>query len=214
LNNLISTLAKLKPERMVSRKEEKRATYLVDDSTSIRMTAYDRDAEEIVNWYVGKESQGMTYIRAADENEIYAIGGSLRSPLDKDFDSWRDKTFLRVSTSDIHAITFKYPSDSGFVLRNNSGKWMIDDRPADSAMVQQYVNKLRSRNLNDFAKVPPSSAPDVTVTIDGGKPATIKAWKGADEQWTLTSSIQPGVYFTDSRLPRDLFVGKTTFLPR
>jgi hypothetical protein len=215
VDNLLRTLSRLKPERIVSRKKEKWDTYNVGDSSSLHVTAFDGDNEELINWHVGKESQGMTYLRPAEDDEVYAMEGLLRRSLDKDFSGWRDKTFLRLKAADVVGISFKYPLDSGFVMRKDGNRWIIDDHQADSAAVQRYINKLQSRNisnvLDDYA---PASVPDVTVTIErtGGEPAVIKAWRDPEDSWTLNSTFQQEAYFRDAGMGKDLFVGKKSLI--
>ncbi|HEX8038447.1 MAG TPA: DUF4340 domain-containing protein, partial [Chryseosolibacter sp.] len=141
IRTLLQTLSNLRPERMVSRKKEKWIDYRVEDSTALLVTALNEGTEKIAQWAVGKENAGTTYVRPADETEVYSIAGNLRSRFDKTFNDWRDKTFLRVKRDLVGKITFRYPADSGFVLENNSGKWTVDKQQADSAKVAVYLGK-------------------------------------------------------------------------
>src|SRR5688572_12805324 len=112
LDNFMRTLVNVKPERIVSRNQEKWDTYQVTDTAAIRFTAFDGDGEELINWRVGKESRGVTYVRPDEESEVFALAGSLRSGIDKNFNEWRDKTFVRIAPQTISKITFSYPADS------------------------------------------------------------------------------------------------------
>jgi len=217
INSFLRTLSQIKPERVVSRKEDKWRTYQVDDSTSIHLTAFDQDSVPVVDWYIGKESAGVTYIRPADDEAVYAMEGSIRSRADDGFNDWRDKTFIRITPSSVTKVMFQYPSDTGFVLQRRDNTWMIDDDQADSVQVQRYLSKLQSRNLSSFAdEFTPSHDADVTISVEAtnGSTTVVKGWKGDDDEWTLNSTVQQDVYFKDARIDDDLFTGKQTLLKR
>src|SRR5690606_11731904 len=123
------------------------------------------------------------------------------------------RTFLRVEKSLIDKITFRYPADSGFVLQKESSRWLANGLTADSARVETYLEKLRSKELSGFVNdSKPSADPDIVLDIQG--PAyqqSVQAWNGGDGEWILTSSFQPGVYFNDDGFADELFPGHPWF---
>ena len=212
LDNLLRTMNNVRPERLVSRKKETWNEYQVSDSSAIRLTAYTGDMDELATWHIGKQSAGNTYMRSEDQEEVYLVEGAIRSGVDKDFNEWRDKSFLRIDKSFIDRISFQYPADSGFVLEKEGQGWMINDHEADSLKVQNYIGRLQSKDLSGFADdFSPSSQPDITVELSSNAVphAVIKAWKTSEGgAWILNSALQPGVYFEDSVFFNDLFIGK------
>lgn len=214
VKSLLRTLATVEPERIVSRTEKKWNQYQVGDSATLRLTAFNRDGGEVAAWRIGKEQRGSTFIRPASEEEVYAIDGNLRTRFNKDFNDWRDKTFLRVKRNLIDKIAFRYPADSGFVLEKKSGAWRVGRQKADSLKVAQYLAKIQSKDLRSFAdEYAPAQNPDVTLTIEGnGTETTISGWKKSGRQWILSSSLQEGVYFSDSTFTADLFPGKQALI--
>lgn len=211
---LLRTLANVSAERIVSRKEQKWDNYEVGDSTALEVVLFGNDMRELAHWYVGRQSQGATYARADGENEVYALNGSLRRALDKNFADWRDKTFLEINPAFVEKIAFSYPADSSFILEKQSDGWMVADVPADSARVEHYLGLLRSKNLTTFAQQSPTRDADVTVKIEGNAitPVTVKGWRSEGNRWVLSSSMQDSVYFYDSAFVDDLFVGKEAML--
>lgn len=208
---LLRTLATINAERIVSRNEEKWDTYQVGDSTGTQVVIADGAKNELAHWYIGKQSQGATYARRDGETEVYALNGYLQSEFDKDFDDWRDKTFLEVETSSVEKIMFAYPADSSFVLEKKANGWVIGNAIADSAKVERYLGRLRAKDLTAFADhFSPETEPDITLTITAGTTpaATVKGWKTDGDKWVLGSSFQEGVYFSDSTFVDDLFIGK------
>lgn len=214
VNNVLQTLYTTQPERMVSRKEEKWDQYHVGDSAAIRLMAYDASGKVLGTWYIGKQSQGMTYLRAGDETEVYAVEGLLHARFDRDFDDWRDKSFLKIDRSFIDRIRFDYPADSGFVLGKKGGQWTIGNVKADSSRVDRYLFRIQSKDLSAFADdFSPAGEPDVTVEFSSKEipHAFVKGWKQSANHWILSSALQPGVYFEDSTFADDLFVGRSYF---
>jgi hypothetical protein len=211
--NLLGSLAQLKPERKVSQKKEKWDDYKVSDSTGIHVVVLN-EKEPLTDLWIGKESGNLTYLRKSTEDNVYAASGNLRTQADKDFNYWRDKSFLRLQPAEITKITFQYPADSSFVLEKKDKHWQIGNELADSAKVEDYLSKLRSKNLSAFADYfSPRTAADITITIESkaAAPTRIQAWRELGDKWILNSSLQPRVYFLeDSKL--DLLRGKKIFL--
>jgi hypothetical protein len=213
VKNLLHTISTLRPERVVTRKAENWKNYAVHDSAALQLVAYNEKMDEIANWHIGKESAGSTFIRIGNDDEVYALEGSLRNPFEKKYDDWRDKTFLRVKKTSLNKITFSYPADSGFVLQKDGGVWQIGQSKADSLKVENYLRRLQSIDADSFAgDGPPSNDPLITLSIEGsGDPIFVKAWKGSEKEYILESSLQKGVYFVDSTVSKDLLASKKTF---
>lgn len=213
--NLFRSINNIKVERMVSRNQEKWNNYQVGDTTAIRVEVYNAQDAKIKEWFIGKESGGITYVRPSDESVVYAVEGNLRTRFGKEFDDWRDRTFLRLQTALINKITFDYPADSGFVLKKDGREWTIGSQKADSANVEQYLKDLEFKELSSFVNdyTPPGEA-HATLTIAGGAQplAVIRAWVHTDDEWVFTSTFQDGVYFRDPSLSAELFPGKESFL--
>ncbi|MDQ2657594.1 MAG: DUF4340 domain-containing protein, partial [Bacteroidota bacterium] len=114
VRTLMTNLTALKPERIVTRKEEKWDEYQVGDTTGTKVAAFVGN-EEVVRLIVGKQAVGVTYVRRSDEDEVYEVSGSVGSAFNMKFDDWRNPYLLRLPKDDITRIEFTYPADSGFV---------------------------------------------------------------------------------------------------
>lgn len=213
IKRLLRALTNVKPERIVSRKKEKWHQYQVSDSSAMQLLALDKHDNEMAEWFVGKKSQGSTYIRHTDASDIYAVAGDLRNDLDKEFNEWRDRTFLKVDKYLVDRLTFQYPADSGFVLEKKGAAWMIADSKADSTNVASFLNTIQQKELNRFEdEFSPSAHPVLTLMIEGvAAPIYIKAWEKADDDWILSSTLQQGTFFRDSSFTEELFRGKKWF---
>lgn len=216
IKDLLRTISQLKLERIISRKKEKWDDYEVGDTTAIQMVALN-GADQLINFYVGKQQGVSTYARLEDEDEVYQVAGLLRSVVNKKFNDWRDKSFLRINPDSIIKITFTYPADSGFVAEKKDKVWLIDNVKADSSAMHGYLNRLRTKDLETFADdFKPSGDPDFTINIqrEGGPAATIKGWRQSFYKWILSSSLQPDIFFSDEGPVevKNLFPGKEALL--
>ncbi len=213
---LLNSLSNLAPERMVSRKQEKWNDYEVSDTTAVRIVVMNSN-NEMLDLLLGKQSGSSTYARINDENEVYAVEGSIRSSVDKTFNDWRDKSFLRIDPEKVTKITFNYPTDSGFVAEKKNSTWMIGEQKADSTKMQRFLNKLRTKDISSFEdSFSASASPEITVTIEAGAVplATIKGWRESFYRWILTSSQQQDVYFSDEGpvVVKDIFPSREELL--
>lgn len=215
LKTLLAALSTLTPERMITRKQEKWDDYEVGDGTALQVIAYDEQRDKLSHLLIGKESGESSYVRAADQDAVYAVDGNLLSRFNKGFDEWRDKTFLRTEKARVNKISFRYPADTGFVLLKNGRSWMINEEKADSTKVQNLLTSAGFKELRSFAdSFAPNREADVTVTIEGSHlPQTVvRGWKTSGSKWVLNSSLQKTAYFSDSTFARDFFVGKKELL--
>lgn len=200
VRNALISLMEVKPDRIISRKKEKWSDYQVD-STGTQVVVH-ADGSALTNFWLGRSGSGTVYLRMDEENDVYVVSGALGSSLNKDFNDWRNRSFLQVKVDSISSIRFQYPADSSFSLSKRTNAWTIDDITIDSIRMQTFLNRFRSRNLNSFADDFVASKPDLTVTFsDQHEKAveTIRAWMAGDDQWIVASTLQPNSYFSVNR---------------
>jgi hypothetical protein len=212
--SLMGYLVKLTPQKMVTRKKEKWSDYQVGDSAThveviagketvadlrIGRIGFDQNQMQMQQQQYGRGgfNGAFTYVRLEDEDEVYTVDGFLASSFNRGLNDWRDKSLLRIKKDQVTKVAFNYP-DSGFVADKRNTKWWIGDQMADSTKFKNYLNQLEYKNASSFADgFTPSKQPDITLNIDGapGPLATLQAWK-RESDWVVTSTQQPGVYFS------------------
>lgn len=217
VKNALESIQEIHPERLLTRKKEKWADYNVD-TTGTKVKVFTGKSTPTELW-VGKTSGGKTCVRLEGDDNVYEVKETLDRVFNKQFSSWRSKLFLKAEPDKISRITFQYPGDSSFVLQMSDGKWNIGNTKADSAKVQTYLNRFRSRNLQEFADdfTPGgSSGYVVTLSSDSSTALTLQGWKIDNDKWVVNSSLQDNVYFSssDKNLMNDLFAGKSALLPK
>src|SRR5690606_3923527 len=216
VSTLLESLADLEFDRIVTRNKEKWEDYGVTDESGIVVNV-SGNSGKLATFVIGAPRGGEAFVRTGEDDEVYTVSASVHSTFGRDFNSFRNKSFLKVPKDLVLRLDFRYPADSGFVLERKHNKWMIQDTPADSAKVESFLNPLRSRNHNAFADdFVPSGDPDLSLVVSGnsGDLETVRAWRQPDATWRLASTVQPDVYFSNSgtRIIADLFKKREDFL--
>jgi hypothetical protein len=217
VKNALRSLSEIHPDRMLTRSKDKWGTYKVDTTgTRIKIFAGDEPSAELL---VGRTNSGASAVRVGANEEVYEVQEPLDAYFNKSVSVWRDKSFSRLQPEKVTTIAFQYPGDSSFVLKLEKNIWRADNLEADSAKVENYLNKLRSRTISTFADdfIPQFDASHGIAFSDAsGKILSVEGWSSQDKVWVLSSTLQPGVYFStrDSSLVRDLFPGRKSFLKK
>jgi hypothetical protein len=213
-NSLLGQLVGLKPQKMVSSKKEKWNDYQVGDSTTsvqvfagsdavadlkIGRIGFNQNPAQMQQQQYGGGGFGgaFTYVRVADEDEVYTVDGFLESSFNRSLNDFRNKTLIRLNTDDVTKLSFNYP-DSGFVAEMRNKKWWIGTVAADSNKIKTYLNQLNFKNAASFADdFVANRQPDLSLVVDGatGTLVALQAWKRKND-WVLASSQQPNVYFS------------------
>jgi hypothetical protein len=225
VGNAITGLLNLKADRLVARSEEKWSEFHVNDSLGTRVLIKEGKKTTLdmiigrfnyqpppggYSGYGQNYGTGITYVRKADENEVYAVEGFLAMSFNQGFNSWRDQSISRLSAGQISKIIFDYPADSGFVAQKMEANWMIGGILADSASMAQYLSGLSRKSHTDFADgFSPVSGPDYQATFEGAnmEPLLIRAFSQTEDELILHSSINPDSWFRVDRdgLFKDIF---------
>ncbi len=215
LNSALGSISEIHADRILTRKKEKWTDYNVD-TTGTHVTVILNQGTQKEFW-VGKLSGSGNCIRIEGEDDVYEVKEALERNFNKNFSAWRDKSFISVQPESVSKIAFQYPGDSSFVVVQSGGKWELEDVKADSSKVQTYLNRLRSRNLSEFAddfKPSAQASHILKLSNDSSLAITVQGWKMEDDKWVLASSLQDSVYFSssDATMIRELFAGKKWFL--
>lgn len=203
---LLSALATIPTQRLVSRSKDRWDSYMVGDTTGTRVVVY-KGKDHIADYVIGNGAT-MSYIRANGHDEVYAAESYLESMVDKGVAGWRDKSVLRFSSTNITGISFQ--GTPGYALSKKDSTWWLAGGRVSTDSVNHYLSGLQyydgSHFVDDFTA---SASPDRSILFSGAKSpvATLQAWKRPDGSWVLNSSQNPTAYFaiSDSALTHDLW---------
>ena len=216
VKNILKQLSDLPTKRYAGKGRDAWAKYEVTDSAASLITL-NASNETVAQIYIGKFAYNQpkdqqhqmstggqrgdmtTYVRLADEKDVYAVDGFLKMGLSSAVNSYRYRNLASVNPADITRIISEEPGNRK-VLENLDGKWFFNGAPADSAKVVGYrtsVSRLTASKFIDQDVLP--SSPSHSLKIEGNNftPVQIDAYPVADTNvaYIITSSANPGSFF-------------------
>jgi len=237
VKRILETMSQLKPLRMVTQSKDRWGQFEVTDSAGMAVAFYNDDdilSDLIIgrftyiqspmaaqmsqhNPYMRQYPGTMsTYIRRKGEDEVFAVEGFLSSQIRADVNHFRDKSFFPLENEFRYPVelSFQVPGDSSFVLTQKDNQWMMDEVPADSAAVADYLNDIRHLNVQSFAdKKPENITHTLTIKDVNGLTSVIEAQFNKDST-LIISSQHPDNWALDKNnyLFDKIFVSKSLFL--
>jgi hypothetical protein len=224
-------LLEIKVQRLAARGKSKMAELQLNDTSATRVKVYQGD-KLALDLMIGKFSYqkgdnqyggmyggggtGTSYIRLADKEEAYAVEGFLTFSFNQQFNSFRKQTLAKFNKPSATKISFRFPSDSSFVVELKDKQWMIGSEKADSAKVAEYLNSLAYKNASSFEdNFVPSGLPQCQLTVEGNnmKTVTVDAYLLSNDNYILNSNQNPKSYFSSNNkgLFTEIFKGKKAF---
>lgn len=206
--NIIFQISNLKPTRLATRNEENWSQYDLTDSLGTRVRIY-RGEDLLADVMVGKISYkqlpgpqgqfggqpnitGNSFVRLTDGKEVYTVTGFLGITFNRDFNSYRNQTFLKINQDSLTALEFIYPADTGFVVQRVDSVWAIGRMPVDQDILNNYVRTISNKrfsNFNDDFKGDASPVYRLIISEKGTDPVTIQAFDLGGGTWILNSSL-------------------------
>lgn len=232
--NMLSQISNMQTKSIAAKKPGKWDEYEVSDSAGIFVEVFGKSDNKLADFAVGKFSYQQqqqqaagqqpnvdmtSYIRLQDDDAVYGVDGFLKMAFPADVNQWRDKTLVSVDKQAINSIRFRGKQE--YSLNRNGAKWMINDQPADSAKMQQYLSSIQRFAGQNITEQEPQGEPVMTCEISiENQPATeVEAYaSGMQEQeqatYLVKSTQNPELVFSmpENRLQR-LFKTKEHFLP-
>jgi len=221
VNNILAQLINIRSERVAATDESRWTEFEVTDSTGTRVELYE--GKKIVSdLYIGKfsyqqppqgqqnpyqqQSRGKmsSYVRPAEDNEVYVVDGFLKMSFQADVNAYRDKTLFAANKDDITKITLNYPDNINLSFTKEADKWFLNGQPADSTKTVNYLNKLSRVTSNNFIDdvMPTSNTPTHYAKIEGNNilPVEIKAFPADTiNKYIVTSSLLPDSKFNGEK---------------
>ena len=219
IQSLINGLNHLSPESLVSNKKDRWVRYEVTDSLGTHVQLYNGEypKADLIFGKVSYSAQSVrSYVRLTKENTVYRINGSQASEFNRDINGFKDKTVISSVQDDWEKLTFSYPADSSFVLAKTGEKWGIAGQTTDSTEIAHFLSSVSKVNHYQLAKNEPEGTPDFRLTIEGTKPGSSIELNGyqKEDQFLLTSSQNPDIYFEGKTLKEKLFPSPSKFIKK
>lgn len=190
---------------------------VTDKGTHLKVSSGGKTALDLI---VGKmifmNNKSTYYVRPAGQNTVYTVPLYLEGSLIAEPSRVRQKDLVPFSIAYIVDIKFLAPDGIQNTLRRDSatGKWMINDKPAEETRVAGYLQAVHGLVINRFSDAPITGAVhSLMITAADGKMVQIRANKKNSDTWVLSSPENPGNFAEiDEPAIAALFPGEAYFL--
>ena len=211
-------LTAIVPKRLAARGKNKWSEFQVDSSgTRVQVMEGGKTTLDIIIGRFNYQQQPRsisTYVRLANDNDVYEVDGFLSMTFNQNANAFRDGTILKADYNGWKQLQFTYPGDSSFTLTNNNGKWFIDQTQTDSAKTVTVLRTLANLTRNNFADSIDISGktPDYKLSISNANLEFTEVDAYVDPDNTvITSSQNPDTKFDGKTFFKNIFVGKKSF---
>lgn len=207
VKGILDYLSYLEADRIVSKNEQKWTDYEVDEEkgTRVKVMAGDRVLIELIigRFAFDQMSRSATsFVRLVGKPDVYALDGFVSMTFNRSFDSFRDKSILRLDNDQVVSLEFSAGNITKHVLQKNAGNWVLDSQQKmDSATVANYLNGISYLTGNTFADdYQPATPPDYQLKIASNQqisPIELSCYLSPDSlnPIILHSTSNPGSYF-------------------
>ena len=210
---MISSLNNMKTKSVAATNKDRWEYFEVNDSLGTQVKLFNGAgllADIIIGKFSYSQPRNMTsYVRLANDKEVYGVEGMLGMTFNRNLNSFRDRTIIKSNNTDWTKLIFSYPADSSFVLEKVGGKWMIGEMETDSASVVQYFNKIANLTDGSFADEKPVIAPTHRLTIKGNnmmQKVEIIGYFSNEDNFILETNQNSGAYFNSKTSAEEVFV--------
>jgi len=208
-SNIANDLGRLKATRLVANKKDRWDEFDVSDTTGVKVLV-EGEKDPLCEVFIGRFSynqnsqKASTFVRLAEDKEVYSVEGYLGMVFNRDVNSFRNKSLFRGNQNDLTRISFQYPGDSAFTINKQENTWMLGELEADSTATVQYLSGISyligSEFNDDFDPTAATSYQSFTCTVEGNNMASLilTGYKDEDGNSVIGSSLNPGVFFNAS----------------
>lgn len=210
VDGLLRNLALIRTQRIAAKSPDRWKEYEVTDTSGTRVRVY-QDQKLLEDFIIGRFSfnpqaqSGVSFLRLTGEDEVYAVDGFEVLAFTHDFNSYRDRTVLRLKPEAIvREVDIQLP-DTAYQLKRVDSQWLLNGTQAlDSTTVADYINGLRQLSGDQFAddfdelRLDQLEQRSVALHGDGiGNPTTIYIYRDTTRSlpFVIRSSQQPKTFF-------------------
>jgi hypothetical protein len=216
--SMIAELTGMKLLNLAGKEKEQWEFYEVTEPLGTRVQLY-ADSEKVSDILIGKftyQTQRITsYVRLADKKEVYGVEGFLPMTFNREVKAFRDQTVLKSDKNNWSKLSFTYAEEPSFVLARSHDQWMVDNQPADSAAVAEYLSGIATLTHSAFTDRKPEGNPTYSLVIEGNNrmtPIRLEGFMQGEQEAILTTSQNKGSYFNYPEMIEKIFISRDALL--
>lgn len=155
ISRILGTITNIRTKLVVTQKPAAWSDYEVLEASGTRIRVYEGQ-KLLEDFIVGKtkttpEGATLTYLRLTDENEVYAIEETLKGVFNLNFNDFRSKEILNLSSS-IPILAFEWQTqDTLLSFQRADAGWQLGGIKLDSLSVEKYLRNIRTISGETFA---------------------------------------------------------------
>lgn len=151
--------------------------------------------DDKLSFLVGKSGAGGLYIRFADSDAVFLAKDLSTSDVSTDANDWYDKTIVEIDSNKIKKLTFKKPSETFTVVKDEQNNWKFEEN--DKKVNQEKIRSISSSlsllsarslaeaaDLSNYSNYPDS--PDLTLTLDYNSQTETLKFYGSDDDYLVS----------------------------
>ncbi|MCB9170207.1 MAG: DUF4340 domain-containing protein [Flavobacteriales bacterium] len=201
VQEFLGPFVQMRPKRMVGSLDQVRERYGFVDSvrTDVELTLVDGSKQHLnigQNTFAPGQVGMWSYVNPEGDKDVFAVESTTSMLAKQAPDDWRPHVLVAGNATDIERLTFRYMSDSSYVLARDSSRWTLDGDPADQGKVDTYIASLvraKARSFADTVDVARRMPTHQLEIIDRTRPGPIevKVYPTVGG-FVVTSSLNPG----------------------
>ncbi|MEO1451070.1 MAG: DUF4340 domain-containing protein [Bacteroidota bacterium] len=201
VSRALEQIAFLEANQLVSRKESQWGEYKVD-SSGTQVTVM-QGQEKVLDLMLGRfeyKQTGMTsYVRPVADDETYMVNGFLDAAFNRAAADWRNKQLINSGQNAWSQVSVMYPEGTLQMIKGGDNTWRQADSTAlNDAGVSAFLGTLSNISGSEFVeRTPGNPTPEKQLLIQTASgPVEIKAYADAEEEYLISSSQNPGAFFS------------------
>ena len=206
--SLLRNLALIKTKRVASKSQEKWMDYEVEDGNGTRIKVYS-GSTLLEDFIVGRFNfnqqtrQGISYVRLANGDEVYAVDGFLSMTMGQGFNAYRNNSISKINKDQVSQIAINTLGTTEVIQKAQNG-WSLNGTLIDSTQMANYLTGLQSLTgatfVDDFDELQAQSLLYKTLSLEGDnmEPVIIKTYRDTSrtEAFVIQSSQNKDTYFS------------------
>ena len=125
VSDILDCIKEMRKEEIISANSGKKANFEVDEERGVEVKLY-KGEDQLADFFVGKAGADFnsTYVRAADEDNVYAVKKFVRVYFDKS--DFRDLAIFNFDKEKVSEIVIDQKGKDPVILQKKDGKWKAE----------------------------------------------------------------------------------------
>ena len=213
VTGILAALSAVNAERIVTKDPAKYTEYELDEDKAARFTAWAGD-KQVADLAVGgfrfdqAAQSASSFIRKADQPEVYIVNGFAGMGFKASFDQFRDKKLVHTDADQLTSIEWTGANGRKQVIQKEDGQWYYAGMEAiDSTAFKTYIAGLVNATGSTFSERSSTQGLTLveTLTLKGDampQPTVITSYQNQDtlRPYLIHSTANPQTIFTSDTI--------------